>query len=125
MLVEGDNAPVCSYCIITQPEPATGEGQGHSPLPWRSKTTDTRFEITDADGFPVLRINGGMIPVKQDVAFIITAVNHHAQLVGVLEDELTALRIWQHAAHPRSDLQEGFAISVSKIETLLTTIRQA
>lgn len=64
----------------------------HSPLPWKSIRTDTRFEINDAAGFPVLRINGGMIPTKEVEEFVIRTVNQHATLVAQRDRLLRLLR---------------------------------
>lgn len=81
MPAAGVEGTFCAKCRGEQPERAVGK---HSPLPWRDNRTDTRYEILDAEGDPVLRINGGMMPTKPSAALILTAVNNHAHLVAAL-----------------------------------------
>lgn len=69
----------------TVSETATKQQIEHTPTPWHSVATETRFEIVDNEGFPILRINGGMIPTKIDAGFIVRAVNSHEALVAALD----------------------------------------
>jgi hypothetical protein len=52
-----------------------------------------------------------------------------SEIVGVLQDELAALRIWQSANNSRSalalqnDIWNGMTISIDKIETMLRKCR--
>lgn len=41
------------------------------------------------------------------------------ELTTVLREELNALYVWQNAIHPKSDIQEGIAISIDKIRAVL------
>jgi len=50
--------------------------------PWHAIRTATRFELQDAEGFPVLRINGGMLPVAT-----------HAHLLAAAPEMFEALDV--------------------------------
>ena len=109
---------------VTQPEQTPDR---HSPLPWRDNRTNTRYEILDAEGDSVLRINGGMIPTEPSAALLLAEVNNHAQLVAALEDELEAIRVWQSQSgyewRVPSGMREGLAISADKIQSVLSRVR--
>lgn len=46
-------------------------------------------------------------------------------LANTLQAELDALCVWQHAIHPRSDVQEGIAISIDRIQAALKEVEHA
>ena len=45
----------------------------HTQGPWVAKDHTKRFELLDSDGFPILRINGGMIPTDANARLIAAA----------------------------------------------------
>jgi hypothetical protein len=80
----------------------------HTPGPWNIVSTATRFEINDSEQFPILRINGGMIPIEANARLIAAApellepleyFTAFAELNDDGEDErFTAMLATAHAA---------------------------
>jgi len=120
----GVEGAFCTQCRGGESEAGMATVTIHSPLPWRAKHADTRFEILDAEGDPVLRINGGMIPTGEAAALMITATNNHASLVAALRDELEAIRVWQSARGVPAEIRDGLQISTEKIRAALSRVRE-
>ncbi len=78
----------------------------HAPTPWVAHSGHNGagmpfFEIKDAEGFIVLSIRGGSIPVKADIEAIISAVNTYQAIkdaLGTGEDGEPLVRV-ARAAH--------------------------
>ena len=45
----------------------------HTPGPWSIEQTSTLFALASPDGFPVLRLRSGMIPVEANARLIAAA----------------------------------------------------
>jgi len=65
--------------------------QRHTPTPWSlnsgyNKAGAPFFEIKDKDGFNLLAIRGGVIPISQDADFIVRAVNSHEAMLKALKE---------------------------------------
>lgn len=45
----------------------------HTPGPWKVNQSSTRFELLGPDVFPILRINGGMVPIEANARLIAAA----------------------------------------------------
>ncbi|MBV9483804.1 MAG: hypothetical protein JO249_24110, partial [Acidobacteria bacterium] len=77
----------------------------HTPGPWQAITTATRFTVNDKDGFPVLRINGGMVPVEAN-----------ARLIAAAPDMLDALEFVRMTfADIEASKRKGYYVECPKI----------
>src|ERR1700736_5473945 len=68
----------------------------HTQGPWQHITTATRFQINDHEGNPILRINGGMVPVEAN-----------ARLIAAAPELLAALQLIVDMIDPYSLNKEG------------------
>jgi hypothetical protein len=93
----------------------TQTAQQHTPGPWKFISTSTRFELNDAENFPVLRINGGMVPTEANAKLIAAA----PELLQELRGAWLMLHAWlgsrpaEHGPHPEVEC------AIKSIETVI------
>lgn len=85
----------------------------------------TKTNTTLAGMFAIHNERGDFVaafegPETRDAA--VRAVNHHEALVGALQDELEAIRVWQSTRGIPADVRDGLQISTAKISAALARI---